>query len=396
MSEQNNKLALTLSALNTPANLAGVFELEPFQNNFVNNLVKTSGISQELALMKFEREKILFMKAISGNKDLEKCERFSVYSAFIELAVSGQSLLDGEAYIIPYGKKAQFQVGYKGRINQMNTLPGIVHVAMPQVVYDVDDFDYVLGEEPRILKHKPVKVRPKEAVLTHVYLIIERDPTHSSPKAKDVYLMDREEVLGIRDRYSQSYRMYIADCKKLNKEIGSTFKKHIGEASAGFDVWVEPPMWIANETEAWKKTVVKRAYKWVPKTPRMKALDAKIAANVDPETGEVDGQQIDYGLVNDDGTTQEVKAEPTNTPATEQKPAQGASSPPAETKTRAKKEKATAPKQEPSAAADIEAIAGAGNENGNEEEANTQEADHVEVNGENNKKPDLGNPLESF
>lgn len=383
MSEQSNKLTLTLSALRAPANLAEVFELAPFQNNFINNLVKTSGITPEGAQMKFEREKILFMKAIGANKELEKCERFTVYSAFIELAVSGLSLLDGESYIIPYKGKAQFQPGYKGRVNQMNTLPGIVHVSMPQVVYDVDDFDYELGEYPKIIKHKP-KPRTKESLLSFVYLVVEREPIPSNPRAKDVFLMDRIEVLAIRDRYSQSYKNYVADCTKLNKKIGDSFKKHV-EANGGFDVWVEPPMWVTSEEEAWKKTIVKRAYKWVPKTARMKALDAKIAANVDPETGEVDAQAIDYGIVNDDGTTQEIKSQT-------QEPAQagnGSSAPPAEAKTRTKKDKATATKQEPSAAGDIDAIAGAGSE-----EINTQDVDHSEVNGEN--KPSLGNPLESF
>jgi len=390
MSDQQNKpLALTVSALNSAANLAAVFDLVPFQNNFVNNLVKTSGVTEEGAIMKFEREKILFMKAIAANKELEQCERFSIYSAFIELAVSGQSLLDGESYIIPYGKKAQFQVGYKGRINQMNTLPGIVHVAMPQVVYDCDVFDYEFGEEPRILKHKPKKDRPKDAILTHVYLIIEREPTPSSPKAKDVYLMDREEVLAIRDRYSQPYRHYIADCKKLNKEIGSTFKKTITKRDGGsFEMWVEPPMWVSNETEAWKKTIVKRAYKWVPKTARMKALDARIAQNVDPETGEVPEELIDYGIVNGDGTTEHVKGSSSpasnpadNPPIKEQEPAQEAPKEKAPTKTSTKKKEPEKAKETPSAAADIDDIAG----------ADTHDVGHTEVTDE-----DLGNPLESF
>lgn len=398
MSDQNNKLTLTVSALKAPANLAGVFELEPFQNNFVKNLVKTSGMPEEGALMKFEREKILFMKAISANKELEKCDRFTIYSAFIELAVSGLSLLDGETYIIPYGGKAQFQVGYKGRVNQMNTLPGIVHVNMPQVVYDCDEFDYELGEFPKVIKHKPHK-RTKENLLTHVYIVVEREPTPSNPRAKDVYIMDRIEVLAIRDRYSQSYRNYVADCKKLNKEIGSTFKKSLErkDGSGSFDIWVEPPMWITSEEEAWKKTIVKRAYKWVPKTARLKALDAKIAANVDPETGEVESETIDYGILNEDGTTDHVNGSPRpDAPADQQKPAQETPAAQAPAKTRRGKKDADRPKETPTAAADIDAIA-AGQED--EGAGDTQDVDHSEVNEEGKDKPgtpDLGNPLEGF
>lgn len=381
-----------MSALKEPANLSGVFELEPFQNNFVTNLVKTSGITEEGALMKFEREKILFMKAISANKELEKCDRFTIYSAFIELAVSGCSLLDGESYIIPYGGKAQFQVGYKGRVNQMNTLPGIVHVNMPQVVYDCDDFDYELGEFPKINKHKPGK-RTKDNQLTHVYIVVEREPTPTNPRAKDVYIMDRIEVLAIRDRYSQSYKNYVADCQKLGKDIGSTFKKTITPRGGGnsFDVWVEPPMWITSEEEAWKKTIVKRAYKWAPKTARLKALDAKIAGNVDPETGEVTEEVIDYGIVGDDGTTQQVKGQAAqDKPENGQKPAQETPAAKAPAKTRAKKGEAEKPKETPSAAADINDIAAA-----DPAADTTQDVGHTEVN-EDEAPPDLGNPLSSF
>jgi phage RecT family recombinase len=319
-----SNLTLTTQALAAPKDLKGVFEIEAFRNNFVSNFVKTTGINAAKGELIFEREKILFMKAIAGNKELEQCDRFSIYSSFIELAVSGCSLNEGEAYIIPYSGKAQFQIGYKGRINQMAVIPGVEYVHMPQVVYSCDVFEYELGDNPKVIKHAPAKTRGKNDIITHVYMIVDREPTPTNPKAKEMFIMDREQVISIRDRYSKPYRYYMADCARLNKTPGDTFKKTIQGKNGGnpFEVLVEPPMWVSSEAEAWKKTIAKRAYKWMPKTARQKALDAKIAANFDPEDGTGGEQEIDYGIVNNDGTTTDVKAEATQqtkaeTPAAE-------------------------------------------------------------------------------
>ena len=342
-----SNLTLTTQALAAPKDLKGVFEIEAFKNNFVSNFVKTTGINAAKGELIFEREKILFMKAIAGNKELEQCDRFSIYSSFIELAVSGCSLNEGESYIIPYSGKAQFQIGYKGRINQMAVIPGVEYVHMPQVVYSCDIFEYELGENPKVIKHAPAKTRGKNDILTHVYMVVDREPTPANPKAKEMFIMDREQVLAIRDRYSKSYRYYMADCAKYNKTPGDTFKKTIQGKNGSFEVIVEPPMWVSSEPEAWKKTIAKRAYKWMPKTARQKALDAKIAANFDPEDGTGGEQEIDYGIVNEDGTTTEVK--------TETKTETKAETPAAEKTEKAKK--TTAPKAEVKPADDIRDIA---------------------------------------
>lgn len=58
------------------------------------------------------------LQAVEGNYNLKKCEPESIYNAAAMAAVLdlpiNQNL--GLAWIIPYGKKAQFQIGYKGFI----------------------------------------------------------------------------------------------------------------------------------------------------------------------------------------------------------------------------------------------------------------------------------------
>lgn len=310
----SNKLQLTQAVLTGAANLKEMFELEPVRNNAIMNMIKTRGTNESDAAMHYEREKILFFKALQMNKKLEDCDRFSVYSAWIELHASGTTLNDGHAYIIPYGKQAQFQIGWKGRLDQIGQIPEVVNVPPAQVVHSKDDFDYELGERPRIIKHKPYKGEGDKGQLTHVYLIIQKK---SGP---ETHLMTRDEVLNIRDRYSKGYIQYVNECTAAGKKIGDTFKKPMN----GWDLTIEPPMWVSSEAEAWKKTLVKRAYKsQANKTARMKAVDERIKDHHDPEdfTGGERTETIDYAVVDEPTGTEAKEAEPTPVKQEEKKPA---------------------------------------------------------------------------
>lgn len=363
----SNVLTLTQAALAEPKDLKGVFELEPFKNNFVRNLVKTSGKTEENAEMIFEREKILFMKAIQSNKQLEQCERFTIYSSFIELAVSGVSLNEGESYIIPYGKKAQFQIGYKGRVKQMQEIPGFSYVNMPQVVYTNDEFDYELGEEPRVLKHKPARKRQPDDELEFVYMVIE-----TTGDAKKTFVMTREQVLNIRDHYSVPYIQYMAEITKAGKKVGDKIAVKKTGQNGDYTIYLDPPMWVTSPEEAWKKTICKRAYKWVPKTPKLRALDERIKGNHDPEDG-TNGEQeaftIDYGIEQPDGTTTQHSAsgEPKEKPAA-----------PTPKATAAKKEKAK-PAGSPAPATNTTAAADLADMQEADTSGETQDVAHSEV-----------------
>jgi recombinational DNA repair protein RecT len=296
----SDKLVLTRQALESPKNLSEVFELAPFRAAFANNYLKTTGKSG--GEMIFEREKILFLKTMQDNKQLADCDRFTIYSSFVELAVSGLTLQDGQAYIIPYNKKAQFQIGWKGRLEQIQQIPAVNWINTPVLVYasELDNFDYEIREGAvHIIKHKPNLKRPEKDPIQFVYLTIE------TAFGVKTHLMSREDVLAIRDRYSIPYKRYIEDCKSTGTEVGKPIKK---KGQHG-DYFVDPPFWVTNESEAFKKTLVKRVYKELPKTARMKALDSKIEENYDPETatGGEETHEIEYGLA-DDAVTAETAA----------------------------------------------------------------------------------------
>ena len=68
--------------------------------------------------------------SISQNNQLMKCDPESIFNAAATAAILDMPINSnlGEAYILPYGKKAQFQIGYKGfiqlaiRTGQYNTI----------------------------------------------------------------------------------------------------------------------------------------------------------------------------------------------------------------------------------------------------------------------------------
>lgn len=328
-----NSLALTQSALSAPPDLKGVFEIEAFKFNCVSNYEKTTG--QKNGEMIFERERILFMKTVGENQKLEQCTRFSIYSAFVELFVSGLTLQDGLTYIIPYKTTAQFQIGWKGRLEQLSQMPEVNFVPEPQIVLtnELADFEYELGESPRIVKHKPAKNRDitKENKIEFVYLILD------TKFGKRSFIMSRQEVLQIRDSYSIGYKSYVAKDGKWpdgNK--------------------MDPPFWISNEAEAFKKTLVKRVYKYMPKTPRMKLLDEKIKTYIDHEDGTAETtQDIDYGLADDKGMDAARALPAGNNPNIQSNPLQGDNT---ESKEEIAKAKRSHKKKEPETKAPVEEL----------------------------------------
>ena len=307
-------VALTRKMIMDTPDLKSLIELPAIQDNWVKTYNSVTG--KEDGELKFNAEKILFLQTISSSKALEKCDKFTIYSSFIELAISGLTLRDGLAYIIPYGKTASFMPGWRGRLEQINEMPNVVHCHEPQVVYDCDEFDYEKGTKVVINKHKP-GVRTKESRPTHVYFVIE------FKHGPDVYIMDAIDVINIRDTYSSSYKQYVADCKAANKQIGDTFEKTMNGPSGTWNIKIEPPMWVSDEAQAFKKTIVKRVYGTLPKLPKQKWLDertANLAEKIDADEAAAEiapkkeEKRFDNYLTIIDDTTTDTGSATTSTP----------------------------------------------------------------------------------
>lgn len=116
------------------------------------------------SVMTPERFTRIMTSAVSNNKKLADCDPLSFISAMMtsaQLGLEANTPL-GQAYLIPYGRQCQFQIGYKGLID-LAYRSGQVKTVMAQVVYENDEFDFEFGLEPK-LKHIPAKSNRGKAI----------------------------------------------------------------------------------------------------------------------------------------------------------------------------------------------------------------------------------------
>jgi recombination protein RecT len=94
----------------------------------------------------------------------------SVFSSILtcaELGLSPASQM-GEAWLIPYGKECQFQIGYQGLAKILYKNPDVQNITS-ECIYENDEFEYELGLTPK-LTHKPATT--SRGKLIAVYCVV--------------------------------------------------------------------------------------------------------------------------------------------------------------------------------------------------------------------------------
>lgn len=178
-----------------------------------------------------EKFKTAVLAAVASKPDLLNSDvsRRSLFKACVEAAELGLSLnpVMAEADILPSydkrlgGKVAQFRPRYMG-LMKLARKSGEVLKIEAHTVRVGDVFDYEFGLDPK-LTHKHGKTR---GALQHVYCVWKL-----ANGEKQFEVMDREQVLAIRER---------------------------SQAKSG--------PWATDEEEMWRKTVVRRASKYMPRS----------------------------------------------------------------------------------------------------------------------------------
>lgn len=191
--------------------------------DYINDMAP--GIKAALpSVMTPERFTRIALSAVSGNKKLAECDPGSFLGAMMTAAQLGlePNTPLGQAYLIPYGKQCQFQLGYKGLID-LAYRSGQVSIVQAHTVYSNDKFEYELGLEPK-LKHTPATGD-------------RGDPTH-------YYAMFRTKDGGYGFSVMSAAEV-LSHAKKYSKTFGNG-------------------PWQTNFDEMAKKTVLKRALKYAP------------------------------------------------------------------------------------------------------------------------------------
>jgi len=229
--------------------------------------------------MDADRMARIALTTIRTNPKLSQCEGKSFLAALMtssQLGLEPNTPL-GEAYIIPYGKEASFQIGYKGLLS-LAYRTGEYKTIYAHEVYPNDTFDYGYGLEPH-LKHVPADEPEGEPIYYYgVY--------HLQNGGRDFRVWSRKKIENHAKKYSQA------------------FKKG----------WSSP--WKTDFDSMAKKTVLIDLLKYAPKSiefSRQLTVDNTVKREISEDMTEVEGEYIEYAEYEDitDSPQEEgVKVEP--------------------------------------------------------------------------------------
>jgi recombination protein RecT len=239
------------------------------------------------------------INALTVNPELLKCDQVSLLRAIFQSAILGlePNTHIGESYLVPYENRrkgiteVQLIPGYQGLMKLARNSGEIASIES-RAVYENDEFEYSLGLNP-VLVHKP---------------IMAGDPGKLYAAYCIVYFKDQEQ----RPYIEVMNRAEIEKIKKSSKAAQSSYSP-----------------WNTFESEMWRKTAVRRACKYIPRSIELnqalslsdqadagenQLLDDKVlnllpeetSENVNFETGEIaSGEESDAptppaGLGDDD------------------------------------------------------------------------------------------------
>lgn len=217
--------------------------IQPISKTYLEE-VKTSFLEQSgLKETDFKREVSFAVQLASANPYLQQCTPESALKAILNVAQVGLTLnpVRKEAYLVPrWNSKLQsnevcLDPSYIGLI-KLVTDSGIVKSINCQLIYSGDDVEIDLSQDNPITKHTPYILTGKtKGLIIGAYSV-----ATLKDGSKHAELMGREEIESIRER-SEGYKAYKAGKTKSN-------------------------VWVSDEGEMFRKTVIKRHCKYLPKS----------------------------------------------------------------------------------------------------------------------------------
>ena len=228
----------------TTALTVGQTDAQVRMKRFVNSMLPA--IQKALpSVLTPERFTRIVLTVIGNNPKLASCEPSSFAGAMMQAAQLGlePNTPLGQAYLIPYGNRCQFQLGYKGLIDLAYRSGEITDISAHEV-HENDTFEYELGLEPK-LKHVPARTDRGAVILYYAVF-------HTKSGGYGFEVMSIEDIKAHAKQFSQS---------------------------------VNNGPWVTNFDEMAKKTVIKKCLKYAPiKTEFMRAIQAdETVKNITPD-----------------------------------------------------------------------------------------------------------------
>jgi len=239
------------------------------QSEFQNLIARgTSQIKKALPKHMSEEKFVrVVCTAVKKVPKLLECTQDSLLNSIMlaaQLGMEPNSPLH-QCVLIPYGKEVQFQLEYRGMLALVRN-SGEVSTIHAEVVYENDEIDITLGSENPTITHKPLLTGDRGIMIMAYSVAKFKDGS------TDFVWMSKPEIIAIK-------------------------KKAVGNKTGG--------PWTTNESEMWKKTVLKRHCKTLPMS-----AEASRAISVD-ETVKSQKTPEDFTELLDDSTSEpkELEAE---------------------------------------------------------------------------------------
>lgn len=213
------------------------------------------------------------MQIISDNKYLQSADPVTIRKSLEQVSKLNISLNPalGFAYLVPRGGKCILDVSYKGMIKFL-TDAGSVKSMQAHLIHENDDYRVIQGSKPE-LHHEPDIIKPGKVIAAY-------------------------SVATFPDGSTEFLLMRMDELEKV---------KGISQYTKAGSVWHK---W---EEEMFKKTVIKRHFKTLPKSERYEAAAAIIQH--DNDTNFNDKPKKDFSALIDDEA--EVVEEPQSSESAE-------------------------------------------------------------------------------
>lgn len=216
------------------------------------------------SMISSERFQRVALTAFSSNPKLQECEPVSFIAAMMESAQLGlePNTPLGQAYLIPYGKKVQFQIGYKGLL-ELAQRSGKIKTLYAHEVRENDKFEVKYGLNQDLI-HEPLLKGDRGEVVAY-YAVY-----HLDTGGHSFVFMTKDEVLEHAKKFSKTF--------------------YNGPWSTDFDAMA-------------KKTVIKQLLKYAPLSIEMQkavssdeTVKSQISDDMSLVSDETESLEVDYEI----------------------------------------------------------------------------------------------------
>lgn len=237
------------------------------------------------AHMSHDKFQAMVVTAVAYNTDLLECTTASLLRATAQAAELGlslnPSLKEADILRVRNGKLNNGQGGYEaqmrprfGGLMKLARQSGDIRKIESVIVYERDFFKEVRGTQER-LDHEPYSPQSKKQVIRGLWKIHSREPTE-------------DEITTEAEKTSRGFKTHVYCTWELTdgtKQFEVMTADDVERIRARSPASTGGP-WVTDEDEMWRKTVVRRASKYMP----MSSETFKRAVDIDNRADAPEGE----------------------------------------------------------------------------------------------------------